>query len=338
MDQNHDAIAMSLTKTDLRDRFLGCLQGCAVGDALGAPYEGLWSASIPAEEILLAGFAEVEGYPNGQYTDDTQLTVATVESILEVGDISFPHIARSIARLWKTQSVVGPGGACTHAATTFLKNGDWTTCGAAVGQAGNGTAMRTAVVGMFFLDAPERLPAAAANVSKITHQDMRSVAGGVAIAKAAQLLATNRADSPHTCCDEIAAAMAPYEPDFAEMVRTVPDLVGDDTDQALRRIAWAGMNRPEFNEIIITPFVIPTVLAALWCLLRYPDSWSKAVVAAIQLGGDVDTLGAIVGALAGAKHGMSAIPRHLVDGVLDSEKLQTLAARFHALVVSRGHH
>jgi ADP-ribosylglycohydrolase len=49
----------------------------------------------------------------------------------------------------------------------------------------------------------------------------------------------------------------------------------------------------------------------------------------------VDTLGAIVGALAGAEHGLSAIPRHLVDGVLDSEKLQTLAARYHALVVSR---
>jgi len=81
--------------------------------------------------------------------------------------------------------------------------------------------------------------------------------------------------------------------------------------------------------------VIPTVLAALWCLMRHPDSWSKAVATAIQLGGDVDTLGAIVGALAGTKHGLSAIPRHLVGSVLDSEKLQTLAALFHALVVSK---
>lgn len=324
-----------MTKTNLRDRFLGCLLGCAVGDALGAPYEGLWSASIPAEEALLAGFAEVEGYPNGQYTDDTQLSVATVESIVEAGDMSCPEIARSIARLWKNQSVVGPGGACTHAATTFLKTGDWMTCGAAVGQAGNGTAMRTAVLGLFFLNDPEQLPAAAANVSKITHQDMRSIAGGVAIAKAAQLLATDRADSPDSFCEAIACTMAAYEPGFAEMVRRLPELICQDKDEVLRNIAWAGVNRPEFDRPIITPFVIPTVLASLWSLLRSRDSWSNAVATAIRLGGDVDTLGAIVGALAGAKHGLSAIPRHLVDSVLNSETLQVLATRYHALVVSR---
>src|ERR1700736_5102940 len=99
----------------LRDRFLGCLLGCAVGDALGAPYEGLWSHSIPDAETLLAGFGEFEGYPPGQYTDDTQLSVATVKSILRTRSVSPPDIARSIARLWKHQSVIGPGGACTHA-------------------------------------------------------------------------------------------------------------------------------------------------------------------------------------------------------------------------------
>lgn len=100
-------------------------------------------------------------------------------------------------------------------------------------------------------------------------------------------------------------------------------------------IAWAGMARPEFQQPIITPFVIPTVLASLWCLLRHPDSWSRAVTNALQLGGDVDTLGAIVGALAGIRLGASDIPRHLADNVLDSEKLQALAARYHALVASR---
>jgi ADP-ribosylglycohydrolase len=135
-------------KVASKDRFLGCLLGCAVGDALGAPHEGLWAESVPSAEVLLTGFMEVEGYSLGQYTDDTQLSVATVESIVECRDISYPHIARQIARLWKNQSVIGPGGACTRAATTFLKTGDWTTCGAPVGQAGNGTAMRTAVVGI----------------------------------------------------------------------------------------------------------------------------------------------------------------------------------------------
>ena len=49
--------------------------------------------------------------------------------------------------------------------------------------------MRTAVLGLLFLDRPERLPSAVADVSRITHQDPRSIGGGVAVAKAAQLLA-----------------------------------------------------------------------------------------------------------------------------------------------------
>jgi ADP-ribosylglycohydrolase len=323
------------SQVDLRERVLGCLIGCAVGDALGAPYEGLWPHQIPESQYLLADFVEIDGYPKGQYTDDTQLSVASVESIVARGDLSLPHLARSIARLWKNESVVGPGGACTHAALTFMRTGDWTTCGAATGQAGNGTAMRTAVLGFLFLDEQDRLPGAVADALRITHQDTRSIAGGIGIAKAAQLQATDQADTPEVFCATIADAMDPFEHYFASQVRELPTLLGKRQREAMECIAWAGMARPEFKDPIITPFVIPTVLASLWCLLQHLDSWSKAVTRALRLGGDVDTLGAIVGALAGARLGVSAIPSHLVSNVLDSEKLQALAARYHSLVVSK---
>jgi ADP-ribosylglycohydrolase len=316
----------------LRDRFLGCLLGCAVGDALGAPFEGLWSHSIPGDEELLAGFAEFEGYPRGQFTDDTQLTLATVRSILATGEVSPADIARSIAALWRRQEVIGPGGACTSAAHRFLRTGEWTTCGAAVGQAGNGTAMRTAVLGLVFLDQPERVPSAVADISRITHQDPRSIAGGVAVAKAAQLLACDGADDAQQFCSAIAEVVAPFSPEFADAVSRLSLLAGQPSDVALPAIAWAGMPRPEFDAPIITPFVIPTVLASLWCLLRHPDSWARAVTSAIRLGGDVDTLGAIVGALAGAKLGSGAIPPHLQEAVQDREQIVGLALRLHALV------
>ena len=103
------------SQVGLRECVLGSLLGCAVGDALVLSYEGLWPHQIPDQRWLLADFAEIEGYPKGQYTDDTQLTVATVESLVANGELSLP-LARSIARLWKRQAVVGPGGACTHAA------------------------------------------------------------------------------------------------------------------------------------------------------------------------------------------------------------------------------
>jgi ADP-ribosylglycohydrolase len=283
--------------------------------------------------VLLAEFGEFEGYPPGQFTDDTQLTVATVRAVVEAGEVSPPRIARSIAALFGRSEVIGPGGACLSAALTFLRTGDWTTCGAESGQAGNGAAMRTAPVGLAFLDRPDQLSAAVADVSRITHRDARSIAGGVAVAKAAQLLAARPFDDPASLCPPVAEAVAEFSPEFAAWVERLPALSRESPEKAVRAIAWAGMPEPEFDAPIITPFVLPTVLAALWCLLRHPDSWPAAVAAAIRLGGDVDTLGAIVGALAGVRLGVGAIPEHLRQGVRRARQLEALAARFHELVV-----
>jgi ADP-ribosyl-[dinitrogen reductase] hydrolase len=322
-------------KPDMKGRFLGCLMGCAVGDALGAPFEGYWEDQLPGRKALLRGFREVEGYPRGQYTDDTQLTLATIESIVRQGDVAPADIARSIASLWKNDSVVGPGGSCTFAANAFLKTRDWTTCGAPVGQAGNGTAMRTAALGLYFLRDPERLPAAVADVSRITHQDPRSVAGGIAIAKAAQLLANDDDVDEGSFCDSIAEAIRPYEATFADLIRALPARLGEDRETALHAIAWAGSSKPEFSRPIITPFVVPTVLAALWAVLQNQTSWTGAVSEAIHLGGDVDTLGAIVGALSGVRLGISTIPAHLTSGVLGADRIKILASRYYEVVCGR---
>jgi ADP-ribosyl-[dinitrogen reductase] hydrolase len=92
--------------------------------------------------------------------------------------------------------------------------------------------------------------------------EFRGPAGGVAVAKAAQLLAGGHSGSPELFCDEIAAAMQPSEPEFADMVRGLPKLLQCGPEKAFPVIAWSGMAKPEFEEPIITPFVIPTVLAS----------------------------------------------------------------------------
>lgn len=186
-----------------------------------------------------------------------------------------------------------------------------------------------------FSTSSDRLPASVANISRITHHDPRSIAGGVAIAKAAQLLAGDHSGSPDSFCEEVASAMQPYDLMFADLVRGRPGLLQIAPEKAHDLIAWSGMPVPEFDEPIITPFVIPTVLASLWCVLGHSESWSSAVASVIRLGGDVDTLGAIVGALMGARLGIGGIPRHLVEAVVDSESLRSLAVRYHALVTEQ---
>lgn len=188
--------------------------------------------------------------------------------------------------------------------------------------------MRTAILGLWFLHHPEPLASSVAQISQITHHDPRSIAGGVAIAQAARLLSQPAEISPLEFCASIAETIEPIEASFANHIRELPRLIRIEDAPALEFIAWAGMHFPEFDRPIITPFVIPTVLASLWCVLKFGESWSAAVSATIKLGGDVDTLGAIVGGLMGAKLGETAIPPHLVQQVVQADHIRALAKTY----------
>lgn len=297
---------------------------------MGAPFEGLWAEDIPSAQSLVASFDHYDGFPTGQYTDDTQLTLATIESIVQQGEIVVPDIARSIAELWRHHTVIGPGGACTQAAERYLASGEHHGMGAPVGQAGNGTAMRTAALGLWFSEDHSSLVSTVADISRLTHQDPRSVAGGVVVALAANLLASDPGIDGTDLCDRLADAIHDISLELAELLRALPTQVN--TPGGKQFIASAGQASAEFPEPIISPFVIPTVLASIACMIQNRDSWADAVTSAIRSGGDVDTLGAIVGALAGAVHGIEGIPKNLVLGVKDSESIQALAVRYHALI------
>src|SRR5690606_14702346 len=102
-------------------------------------------------------------------------------------------MARRMAELWRHHAVIGPGGACTRAVERFLTTGNHEEMGAPVGQAGNGTAMRTAGLGLWFGEDRRSLVSTVADISRLTHQDPRSVAGGVVVAMAANLCAYSEA-------------------------------------------------------------------------------------------------------------------------------------------------
>ena len=300
---------------------------------MGAPFEGIWSDDIPCKEQLLSHFHEYHGYPTGQYTDDTQLTIATVRSIVDNGEIVVPEIARSISELWRHHSVIGPGGACTQAAERFLATEDCHSMGAPMGQAGNGTAMRTAALGLWFGEDREQLVSTVAEISKLTHQDPRSIAGGVVIALAANILANDNAVDAEELCGLLSDSIRTINGELSELIQVLPSKM--EQQDCMRFIAAAGQTVEEFSAPIISPFVIPTVLASIYCVVRNRDSWTDAVTDAIQLGGDVDTLGAIVGALVGAANGVDSIPQNLRAEVLDSEAILALGFRFHALIEQR---
>ncbi len=194
--------------------------------------------------------------------------------------------------------------------------------------------MRMAAVGLWYVEYSEELAHEVAEISRLTHRDLRSVAGGVTIAEAARLLATSDTiESPEVFCRSIATKCAEFDNELSHWIEDLPSLIA--SADCVERIAFAGQKQPEFERPIITPFVVPTVLAAFYCVLKHPDSWEGAVTEAIGLGGDVDTLGAIVGALLGARLGETAIPRNLVDEVQDLRHLRLLAERYYVAITQR---
>lgn len=312
--------------TDLEDRFGGALVGCAVGDALGAPFEGMIRSELAGIKDITSGFRKIPGYPTGQYTDDTQLTMALAQTYAECGKFEGPDFGRKVARLWSTREIVGAGGACTHAAVNLIHGLPWDKAGAPVGQAGNGAAMRAAPTGLFRARDLETLAAESMQQSMVTHHDPRAGAGAAAVAFTVAWNMEDKSLDPGKFIPELAGFIAPLHEEFSSYIASLPEWMGMEEDETFVRVSCAGWVDPPRPIGGITPFVIPTVLACLWALLENPGDYTAGVDRVIRFGGDVDTTGAITGAMIGARVGAAGIPQDLRSGVLDSARIRELSA------------
>lgn len=295
------------------DRILGCLYGGAIGDALGAPYEGYMPHQLPAH---IAEFGEYDGSPLGQYTDDTQMTLATLESIVECEGIDLADIGDRLSRFWADRSIIAPGGACTHAALALLDGTSVFESGADIGSAGNGAAMRIGFLGFYPWETAADRFQGLKNIAAITHKDPTAIGGAIVVAEAIR--------NPTSTGAELASVIEQLSPDLAQLVRST---------KTMDRNAIAETSGLSFDQGI-SPYVVPTVLGALHANYENPDSWLKTVQSAIGFGGDVDTVACIAGAIAGARLGWKAIPEQLISEVVDSARIRSLAVRYYGLIKS----
>ncbi|HEY5835494.1 ADP-ribosylglycohydrolase family protein [Streptomyces sp.] len=271
-------------------RAVGAVVGSAVGDALGAPFEfgpaGAFSARFPDSdrggEMCGGG-----GWEVGEATDDTQMAVHVGESLLERGGLDLPDIFARFQR-WAASDPKDIG----LQTEDVLTNGKpWDLAAAAhfAGNrraAGNGALMRAATSGVYFACQEQSATMdAARRISALTHGDPAAWEGTAIF---------------H---DLLRVALAGADP-----VAALPDALAQvHTDHRGRYAAvltpyWHPDQATEFNGA-----VWPCLASAVWAV-RTTSSYEDAVRAAIDLGGDTDTVAAVTGGLAGAIHGFDAIP------------------------------
>jgi ADP-ribosyl-[dinitrogen reductase] hydrolase len=165
--------------------------------------------------------------------------------------------------------------------------------------AGNGSIMRAAPIGLVCRNDPEALIRQSIDISLITHADPRACWSCVALNQA--IVALLSGDD-----DVIAAASDVLEPLVRERLSSVAEAAREDVQSG--------------------GYVLHTLGAAFWSFLHH-DKFEEVVVAAVNLGGDADSTGAVAGALAGARYGASAIPERWLAVLQGRQELTELADR-----------
>ena len=311
----------------MKEKFLGTILGCAVGDALGAPFEGLRGSVIRTEENLVKGYKKIPNYPLGQYTDDTQLTLALAETYIANRCFKGTDFARRLAELWAKGEIIGAGRSCTDAVRNIQRGKRWQEAGTEEGRTGNGTAMRASPVGLWNYDTPDQLKKDAIFQSQVTHRDSRAKAGACAVAWAVAYNLTHERMDAEEFISGVAEFVKDVNEEFSRHLARLSKWLEKDEHIAILEISCAGWIDPPRWIDMVTPFVIPTVLIALYNFLRSPKDFSLTLERTLRVGGDTDTTCAIAGAISGSFNGVSAIPEQLLLDLYQRDLIENTALR-----------
>jgi poly(ADP-ribose) glycohydrolase ARH3 len=310
------------------DAVRGALLGALAGDCVGAPYEG--SRPVGPEgarrrvRLALARghrrgprIRRVPSRPVLAYTDDTQLTLALVDHLVDDDPRVDPRLLahRMLAR-YEPHRGYGPG--MRRLVEVWRQGHDIAAAATAVfpdGSFGNGAAMRVAPVGLLWAGSDE-LVAVARRSALVTHAHPVGIDGAVVVAAAVARAALDGRFGPH---------------DLARLPTHTP---------ALREgLAAAARTEPAASPAAVAaalgtaPTADRSVPAALWCAAVSADV-EECVTRAIALGGDTDTIASMAAAVRGAVAGASALPGAWTDALEGHRLVVDAAERLTATVHS----
>jgi ADP-ribosyl-[dinitrogen reductase] hydrolase len=298
------------------DRGAGVLLGLACGDALGRPVEGLPARAIESrygrlDELVGDG---VHHQPAGTLTDDTDLALCIARSLVARGAFAPTDVAERFVA-WYEADPIGMGRLTADAVRNLQDGFAWDEAGRRVWQArpegenaGNGSVMRCAPYAVAFADDPGRLQEVSRESSAITHADPRCTVGCAVLNLTLAAVLTGEADG----LGALAVARSQV----------------DDTPKELSEALDAVPLPPE--RCRTTAYVVDTLGTALSVGLT-ADAAADGIVKAVNLGGDTDTVGAVTGAVVGARFGASALPERWLSVLDRADELREVGEQLAAL-------
>jgi ADP-ribosylglycohydrolase len=291
------------------DAAVGCLLGIAVGDALGLPAEGL--SRRRAERLVpdLRRYHFVLG--RGMCSDDTDHACMLAQAVAVSGGNPARFLVSFAWRLrfWLLGLPAGIGSATLR---SILKL--WLMVPpqfSGVRSAGNGPAMRSALLGVLFHAEEPLLVMHCSAATTVTHRDPKAESGALAIALAAR--ASMRGEDAETYLDHLQRLLAP----FGEAGRELLDLAQRARASAVRSEPTRTFAAAIGCESAVTGYMYHSVPVALHAWFAHPRDLARAIEEVIRCGGDTDTVAAMTGGIVGASVGKAGIPPHLLHDLWD---------------------
>ena len=288
----------------------GCILGTAVGDSIGLPAEGL----SRQRQLRLYPSLDRQHFccGIGMISDDTEHTCMVAQALIaSAGEPN--RFTANLAwqlRFWLLGLPAGIGFATLRACLKLCLGMPAKYSG--VFSAGNGPAMRSAVLGVCFGHDVAQLRSLVKANTRITHTDPKAEYGALAIAVAAFMSSRN--------------GKQPIAPD--EYWQTLQKSLADDGQELLDRLTQVvvSVKRQESTENFvkqlgcergISGYMYHTVPAVIHAWLSHPLDYQTAVTEIIRCGGDTDTTAAILGGIVGAGVGETGIPSSWLNQIYD---------------------
>ncbi len=249
-----------------------------------------------------------------RWTDDTQISLDILESLLATGEIDQDDLAARFAKSYRWNRGYGPGTA--KILKRIAKGSDWRDANRSVhraGSFGNGAAMRAPVVGIFYANRTGLLVEAARRSAEVTHVHPLGVEGAVAVASATAFAAHG-----HSALESLraTAARCTLGP-FTSRLETARGWLESD-----RRVSSTDLRQELGNGIAAHQSSVTAIYLALRFLERPFDEMHQFIA---ELGGDVDTIGAMAGAVWGAANGAARLPAKQLARLEQRPRLANLA-------------
>lgn len=301
--------------------------GLAIGDAMGVPVEFRSRQEIAKNPVVTMRGYGTHNQPKGTWSDDTSLTLALMDSIVEKGKIDYSDIMHRFSD-WlmyndytATGEVFDVGNSTSRAIMNYGRGMNPLECGGTSEyENGNGSLMRILPI-VFYLRKRPNLTMECQmeiihNISSLTHRHPISLIGCGIYINIAMILLENKQPLHESVEYGIKNALNFYEGKAWGNVDAYSRLKNLSSFMELADI-----------EIKSSGYIVHTLETALWCLLN-TESYTECVLKAVNLGDDTDTVGTVVGGLAGIYYGSDKIPEEWLAVLAKRKYIEELCEKF----------